>query len=128
VATTEGQPAVVAGPSNPSTIPVTNIAPSPGTSGTLPFPYPPLFRTPSFGAPSAGSYNAATGVWSGLSLATGQSVTITLTGTIDPAASGSITNTAHVEPPSAVTDTNPNNNTATDTDTIAKTADLTVAQ
>ena len=29
-----------------------------------------------------------TGVWSGLSLAAGQSVTITLTGTIDPAATG----------------------------------------
>ena len=38
-------------------------------------------------------------IWSGLSLAAGQSVTITLTGTIDPAATGSLTNTAHVAPP-----------------------------
>src|SRR5262249_44069963 len=60
----------------------------------------------------------ATGVWSGLSLATGQSVTITLSGTISQSATGTITNTVHVEPPPGVTDNNPANNTATDTDTI----------
>src|SRR5439155_1062901 len=82
----------------------------------------------SFGSPSAGSYDAATKVWSGLSLASGQSVSITLSGTIDPAAIGSLTNTVTVAPPAGVTDPTPGNNTATDTDTLTPTADLAVTK
>jgi hypothetical protein len=33
-------------------------------------------KSPVFGTPSAGSYNPATGLWTGLSLAKGQSVSI----------------------------------------------------
>src|SRR5262249_58116749 len=72
--------------------------------------------------------NAATGVWSGLSLGAGQSVTITLTGTIDPAATGSLTNTAHVAPPTGVTDPNGTNDSASDTDTLTPQADLAVTK
>src|SRR5262249_1994323 len=125
---TDGKTTVVAGTSNTYTITGTNNGPSTVTSVTLTDTIPPQLLNPVFGTPSAGSYNAATGVWSGFSLATGQSVSITLTGTVDPAASGSITNTAHVEPPPGVTDTNPNNNTSTDTDTILRQADLAVAK
>jgi Domain of unknown function DUF11/CARDB len=73
---------------------------------------------PVFGSPSAGSYNSATGLWSGLSLANGQSVSITLSGTIDPNATGAISNTVTVAAPAGVTDTNPGNNSATDTDRV----------
>jgi hypothetical protein len=59
-----------------------------------------------------------------LSLATGESATITLSGTIDPAATGSLTNTVTVAPPNGVTDNNAANNTATDTDTLTPQADL----
>src|SRR4029079_18914173 len=38
--------------------------------------------------------------------------------TIDPGATGSLTNTAIVTAPSGVIDTNPANNSATDTDTL----------
>ena len=76
-------------------------------------------------ARAAGSYDPATGVWSGLSLAQGQSVSITLTGTIDPAATGTLTNTAHVSPPAGVTDPDPSDNNASDTDTLTPQADLT---
>src|SRR5262249_56633707 len=85
--------------------------------------HPAKLLNPVFGQPSAGTYNPATGIWSGLNLTAGQSVTITLTGTIDPSATGTITNTVHVEPPADVTDNNPDNNTASDTDTIIN-ADL----
>src|SRR5581483_4835722 len=78
--------------------------------------------------PSVGSYDAATRVWSGLSLATGQSVTMAVTGTIDPAATGSLTNTATVAPPDGVTDPNPENNTSTDTDTRTPVADLAITK
>ena len=79
---------------------------------------------PVFGAPSAGSYDAATGVWSGLNLAAGQSVTITLSGTPDPAMTGNLVNTATVSAPVGTTDPNPANDTATDTDTPNPVADL----
>src|SRR5262249_43036224 len=78
--------------------------------------------------PSAGSYDPAMGIWSGLSLAQGQSVTITLTGTIDPAATGALTNTAHVAPPAGVTDPNPANNNDSDTDSLTPLADLSVTK
>src|SRR5262249_47629792 len=89
---------------------------------------PAALLDPVFGAPSAGSYDPATGVWSGLSLASGGSVTITLTGTIDPAATGTLTNTVHVAPPSGVTDPNPANNNDSDTDTLTPQADLAITK
>src|SRR4029079_9630055 len=73
-------------------------------------------------------YDPATGLWTGLSLASGQSVSITLTGTIDPAATGTLTNTAHVSPPDGVTDPTQGNNNATDTDTLTPRADLAVTK
>ena len=51
-------------------------------------------------------------------LPAGASVTYTLTGTIDPAATGTLVNTAAVVPGGGVVDTNPANNAATDTDTL----------
>src|SRR4029079_17192360 len=73
-------------------------------------------------------YDPATGLWTGLSLASGQSVSITLTGTIDPAATGSLTNTAHVSPPTGVTDPDPADNNATDTDSLTPSANLSVTK
>src|SRR5262249_47702320 len=68
------------------------------------------------------------GVWSGLSLGTEESVTITLTGTIDPAATGTLVNTATVTPPAGVTDPNPDNNTASDTNDLTPEADLAITK
>ena len=45
-------------------------------------------------------------------------MSITLSGTIDPNATGSLTNTVTVAAPAGVTDTNPGNNSATDTDRV----------
>src|SRR5262249_44498783 len=118
VTKTDGKASAVPGTPVTYTITVSNAGPSTVSSLTLTDDLPAELLNPTFGTPSAGSYNAATGVWSGLSLASGQSVTITLTGTIDPAATGSLTNTAHVAPPPGVTDPNPGNNNATDTDTL----------
>src|SRR5581483_10125217 len=54
--------------------------------------------------------------------------TIQLTGTIDPAATGTLSNTATVAPPDGVTDSNPDNNTSTDTDTLTPQADLAITK
>src|SRR5204862_471814 len=61
-------------------------------------------------------------------LTSGSSVAITLNGTADPAATGSITNIVTVSPPAGVNDTNPRNNTASDTDTLTPQADLAVTK
>lgn len=45
-------------------------------------------------------------------------VTITLTAQLSPTASGSVANTASIAPPSGTTETNPTNNSATDTDAV----------
>jgi len=84
--------------------------------------------TPVFGPPSAGSYDPGSGLWSGLSLASGQSVSITLSGVIDPNAAGTLTNAVTVAPPAGVTDTNPADNTASDTDTLTPQVDLVITK
>ncbi|NLF73134.1 MAG: DUF11 domain-containing protein, partial [Candidatus Anammoximicrobium sp.] len=53
-----------------------------------------------------------------------------VTGTVDPTATGQLANTATISPPPGVTDTDPTNNAATDTDTVTAppTADLSMAK
>src|SRR5262245_32079313 len=116
VAMTDGKLIVVPGTSNTYTITVTNNGPSTVTSLTLTDMIPAALLNPNF-AHSVGAYNVGTGAWSGLNLASGQSASMTLTGTIDPNATGSLTNTVTVTAPSGTTDTNLANNAATDTDT-----------
>ena len=111
VTKTDGKTSAVPGTPVTYTLVVSNAGPSTVSSVILTDTVPSALLGASFGAPSAGSYDPATGIWSGLSLAQGQSVSITLTGTIDPAATGSLTNTAHVSPPAGVTDPDPTDNT-----------------
>jgi uncharacterized repeat protein (TIGR01451 family) len=113
----DGTTTVVPGTSTTYTFTVSNSGPSTVDSLTLTDASSPALLSPNF-APSAGAYDTNTGAWSGLSLASGQSVSMTLTGTIDSNATGPITNTATVSPPAGTTDPNPGNNSATDADTI----------
>lgn len=110
------------------TITVTSAGPSTVSSVILTDVVPPALLNPVFGAESSGVYDPVTGIWSGLSLATGQSVSLTLTGDIDPAATGTLTNTAHVAPPAGVTDPNGANNNASDTDSLTPQSDLSVTK
>lgn len=57
----------------------------------------------------------------------GGSVTYTLAAAVDPSATGSITNTATVQPPSGGTDPNPNDDTASDTNILTPIADVSIA-
>lgn len=61
--------------------------------------------------PSAGTYNSSTGDWIGVSLASGQSVTLSITGNVT-ALSGSLSNSATVTVPSGITDPVITNNTS----------------
>jgi uncharacterized repeat protein (TIGR01451 family) len=126
VAMTDGKTSAVRGTSTTYTITVTNNGPSTVSSLTLTDSIPAALLNATFGTPSVGSYDSGSGLWSGLSLASGQSVSITLTGTIDPNAPGSLSNTITVSAPAGTTDPNPGNNSFTDTDTLALPTDLAV--
>ncbi len=73
-------------------------------------------------ASGSGNINAA------VNLPVGASVTFTLSGTVSAAATGTLVNTATVTAPAGVTDPNPGNNSATDTDTLVPTADLAITK
>jgi uncharacterized repeat protein (TIGR01451 family) len=63
---------------------------------------------------SGGTYNSATGAWTGLSLAAGGRITLTIVATVDADQRGDLTNTATVATPVA-DDPNPGNNSDPDT-------------
>ena len=90
VTKTDGKTVVTAGSTDTYTITVTNNGPGTVNSFDLTDQIPAQLLNPVWGTPSSGSYNPTTGLWNGVTLASGQSVNITLTGTISPAA---ITNT-----------------------------------
>jgi uncharacterized repeat protein (TIGR01451 family) len=93
---TSGAP--VAGAAVEYLITVTNNGPSTILGFTLTDTTAPVLIGATFGSPSMGSYNSGTGAWTGLMLATGQSVTITLSGTVPGEARGDLDNTAVVAP------------------------------
>ena len=63
-----------------------------------------------------------------VNLPVGGSVTYTASCTISPGATGSLVNTATVSAPTGVTDPDPANNSATDTDTLTAQADLAITK
>jgi uncharacterized repeat protein (TIGR01451 family) len=116
------------------TITVTNNGPTTVQSLTVTDNIPATILNPVF-TPSTGSfsYNSSTGVgtWTGLTLAQGQSIALTLKGTVDQnaAANSTLTNTATVAPGGGLTDPVSGNNSSTDTDTLqAPSASLTVTK
>jgi uncharacterized repeat protein (TIGR01451 family) len=115
----------VPGEENTYTITVKNLGPSEVHSITLTDNIPSAFLNPSF-TPSQGSYDPITHIWSGLNLGSGDSIVMSLTGTIDPSARGYLTNYVSVDPLDGVIDTNPYNNHAHDTDKLKPKVDLSV--
>lgn len=109
------------------TLTVTNKGPNAVSSVTLTDSLPSVIQGAVF-TPATGSYNASTGAWTGLSLGTGQSVTMSLSGTISSSAAGSVSNTATVAPPAGFGDPDSSNNSSTDVDTVSTDADVWVTQ
>lgn len=125
VAKTDGQTVAVPGQPVTYTITVTNNGPTPVSSLKLidavpaglqgaawdpgvPPTYDPLLQTWTFGSP----------------LGVGASATVTLSGTIDPSARGTLVNSATVLPPAGVADPVPQNDSAVDSDDLDPRADL----
>ncbi len=127
VAITDNQTTAVAGSPVSYIVTVTNNGPDGVISLNLDATIPATILNPTR-TPSSGSYNAATGEWTGLSLAAGASVTMTIAGTISPAATGTLTFPITVSPSPGVQDANTANNTASDTDTLTYQADLAITK
>ncbi|HEY0553095.1 MAG TPA: hypothetical protein VGG20_02455, partial [Thermoanaerobaculia bacterium] len=111
-------------------ITVANNGPSDVAGATVADSLPAVVTAASWACtPSAGAHCTASGnggIADSVDLPAGRSVTYTLTATINPAATGALTNQATVTAPAGVTDPTPGNNTATDSDTLSRRADLAV--
>src|SRR6185369_14339855 len=126
VSKTDGQTTAVPGATVTYTIVVSNSGPSTVSSVTVTDTATPALSGAAFTA-STGSYNSSSGAWTGLNLASGETVTLTLSGTVAQA-TGTLVNTVTVAAPSGTTDPNANNDTSSDTDTLTPTADLTISK
>jgi uncharacterized repeat protein (TIGR01451 family) len=106
VTITDAATTLVPGAVDTYTITVSNNGPNTVSSFTLIDTIPGALLNATFGTPSAGSYNAGSGLWSGLNLANGQSVSITRSGTIG-ITTGTLSNTVTVSLPAGLGDPNP---------------------
>jgi len=126
---TDGQTTANPGQTITYTIEITQAGPSDAPGSTVTDTFPAALTGVTWAcAASAGSTCTSAGAGSVDDLAdilAGGTVTYTATGTIDPAFLGVLSNTADAQPALGVVDTNPANNSATDTTTVASPADVT---
>lgn len=118
---TDGVTLAVPGGALTYTVTVSNAGPDPALSSTVSDTLP-ASLTGNWTCVGAGG-GTCTASGSGnindtVNLPVGSSVTYTVSGTISPSATGTLSNTATVSPPGSVTDPNPSNNTATDSNTL----------
>jgi uncharacterized repeat protein (TIGR01451 family)/fimbrial isopeptide formation D2 family protein len=126
---TDGVATAVPGSSVTYTITASNAGPDPVTGATVADTFPAIL-TCTWTCVGAGG-GTCTAAGSGnindtVNLPAGGSVTYTATCTINASATGTLVNTATVS--SGVTDPNPANNSATDTDTLTPQADLSITK
>ncbi len=119
------------------TLVVTNTGPSNVTGATIADAIPAAITGVSWTSAIAGNASVSSGATGSsnslaatvnLAAGAGNSVTFTITGTVSPAATGNLVNTATVTAPAGTTDNNAANNSATDTDTPAPVADLAITK
>ncbi len=126
----DGVSVVTAGAGVSYTIVASNAGPSPVGNATVSDSFPSALQNCSWtcagsgggSCPASGSGNINHSV----NLPVGASATFTANCTVSGGASGSLANTATIA--SAVSDPNPGNNSATDTDTIGGSADLSITK
>ena len=127
VTKTDGSATATAGAVVTYTITVSNAGPGVVSQLGLTDTLPAALTSPVF-TPMTGAYDSGTGAWTGLNLTAGGSVTMTVSGTISPAATGTLVNSVTVATIGGDTDPDPTNNTASDTDTLVRRAELTVTK
>jgi uncharacterized repeat protein (TIGR01451 family) len=128
---TDGQATAVPGQPVTYTIVASNAGPTAVTSATVSDTVPAALVAPTWTCVGAGGgICSATGggdINDIVDLPVGASVTYALTGTIHALATGSLGNTATVTAPASVTDPNPADNSATDTDVLPGVSSFAVA-
>jgi uncharacterized repeat protein (TIGR01451 family) len=128
---TDGVTTATAGGSVTYTITASNAGPSNATASTVADTFPAsLTCTWTCNGLGGGTCTAAGSgnLNDSVNLPTGGSVTYTASCTISPSATGTLSNTATVTAPGGVTDPVPGNNSATDSDTLGASADLSISK
>ncbi len=116
------------------TITVVNDGPSDVSGASVVDALPSWLTGATFTATPSGGASGFTASGSGsiddtnLDLPVDSTITYTLQANIAPSATGTLTNTATVTPPTGVNDTNSANNSATDSDTLVPEADLEITK
>jgi len=132
VTKTDGQTTAVPGLPLTYTIVVTNAGPAAASGASVVDVVPPELRAPSWTcAASPGSSCPAVGTGSinaSVHLLVGGTATFSLTGTVDPAAVGTLFNRAQAVAPAGTVDPVAANNSAADIDVLAPQADLSLAK
>jgi uncharacterized repeat protein (TIGR01451 family) len=128
---TDGVTTATAGGSVTYTITASNAGPSNATGATVADTFPASLTCTWTCAGASGGTCTASG--SGnlndtVNLPSGGSVTYTASCTISASATGTLSNTATVAAPAGVTDPTPGNNSATDSDTLGASADLSITK
>ncbi len=126
---TDGVTTATPGGSVTYTIVASNAGPSNVTGATVADTFPAILTATWTCVGAGGGTCTAAGAGNindTVNLPAGGSVTYTASGTIDAGATGTLANTATVS--SSVTDPNPANNSATDTDTLTPQADLAITK
>ncbi len=126
---TDGVTSVTPGGTTTYTIVVSNNGPSSVTGATVTDVLPAGITSDTFTAVGSGGATGFTASGTGnisdtVNLPNGATITYTLHANIASNATGTLSNTATVSPPVGVTDPNPGNNSATDTDTVTSGATL----
>ena len=129
---TDGQSTAVPGQPLTYTIVVSNAGPDAVSAAAVADPLPAALQGPSWTCvASAGSTCAPSGagnISDVVSLAAGGAATYVVTGTLAPAATGTLTNTVTVAVPSGTHDPSPANNAATDIDILTPETDLSLTK
>ncbi|MFY9821833.1 MAG: DUF11 domain-containing protein [Thermoanaerobaculia bacterium] len=128
---TDGVTSVTAGGSLTYTITASNAGPSNATGATVADTFPASLTCTWTCVGAGGGTCTASGsgnINDSANLPSGGSVTYTASCTISNAATGTLSNTATVTAPAGVTDPTPGNNSATDSDTLGASADLSITK
>jgi hypothetical protein len=123
ITNTDGVTTIVQGAAVKYTIVVTNSGPSNVTGATVTDTFASTLSAITYTATATGGATGFTTSGTGnindtVTMPSGSTITYVAKGTLSGSATGSLLNTAAVTAPAGVTDTNPANNSVTDTDTI----------
>jgi uncharacterized repeat protein (TIGR01451 family) len=129
---TDGVASAVPGTNLTYTIVVTNAGPNAATGAHVTDMFPPALTGVTFTATGSGNASGFSGGSGNIdqlvNLPASSTITYTVHGHISSSATGTLSNTAMVSSPAGVTDANPNNNSAQDTDTLTPQADVSVTK